>query len=121
MFPVVIFPVRRHPSYPFFHLRHPTSLMLLSRVFSVAVSIPVVLHLCHCDCLPLSSPLTLYDIPVIPHLHRASIVVLLRLCCGHHCIIFHYSVHFAAVVCLPSPIGYSPRSESLCATMLDPL
>ena len=104
--PVDIFLVRRRPSYPFFHLRCPISLMLPSRISSAAVSIPVVPHLCHCSRPPLSSPLIVSAISIIPHFHYASIVILPRLCCSPHCIIFHRSVYFSAVVSLTSLIGY---------------
>ena len=120
-FPVNIFPERHRPSDPFLHLRYPTSCMLPSHISSVAVSIPVFPYLRHPSCPPLSSPLTLSAIPIILRLHRASIFILLRLCCGPYRVIFHRSVYFAAVVCLPSPIGYSTHSASFCTTLLAPL
>ena len=92
-----------------------------ARISSAALSIPVVLNLLHRACPLLSSPLTLYAIPIILHLHRASVVILPRLCYSPHRIIFHRHVYFAAVVCLPSWIGSSPRSPSLCTTLLAPL
>ena len=88
---------------------------------SAATSIPVVQHLRHLSRPPMSSPLTFYVITIILHLHRASISILPGLCCGTNRIIFHCSVYFAEVVCLPSPIWYSPRSVSLCTTLLAPL
>ena len=95
--------------------------MLTSRISSTAISIHIVPHLFHHTFMPLSSPLTSSAIPVIPHLYRASILILLRLCCSPHSIIFHRSVSFAAVDCLPSLIRYSPRSASFCTTLLAPL
>ena len=65
-FPDDIFLVRCHYFNPFCHIHCPTSLMLLSRISSTAVSIPVVLHLRHHACLPLSSSLILSTIPIIP-------------------------------------------------------
>ena len=117
-FPVDICPFRCRPSNPFRHNRRSTSLMLPYRISSTAVSIPVVLHLRYRDRPPLSSPPTLSAIPIIPHLHRASIVILLHLCCSPHRIIFHRSVYFDAVVCLPSPIGSSPCYLSFCTALL---
>ena len=92
--------------------------MLPPRISSATVSIPVVPHLLHHDFLPLSSPLTFSAISIIPHLHRASIVVLPRLCCGSQHIIFHRPVYFTAVFSLPSRIGSSPHSASFCITLL---
>ena len=60
------FPVRHCYSNPFRHLRRPTSLLLPSRISSSALLIPVVPHLCHRDRPPMSSPLTLSAIPIIP-------------------------------------------------------
>ena len=95
--PCKYFPVRRRSSNQFRHLRRPISLLLLFRISSASVYIPIVPHLCHSSHLPLSSLLTLSSIPIIPHLHRASIVILPRLCCGSRCIIFHCHVYFAVV------------------------
>ena len=93
--------------------------MLLYRISYTTSSIPVVPHLRHHARPPLSSPLTLSAVPIILHLHRASIVILPRLCCGPYCIIFHRSVYFPVVVCLPYPIGYYPLSALFCTTLLD--
>ena len=120
-FPVKILPVRFRPSNPFCHIICPTSLLLLSHIYSAAVFIPVVPHHRHHDLPPPSSPLIWSAIPIILHLHCASVVILPRLCCGPHQIIFHCPVYFYAVVYLPSWIGYSPRSDSLCTTLIAPL
>ena len=61
--PVDIFPVHRCPYNPFSHIRCPIYHMLPSYISSAAVYIPVVLHLRHRACPPLSSPLTLSSIP----------------------------------------------------------
>ena len=92
--------------------------MLTSRFSSTTVSIHVATHIRHHARPPLSLPLTLSAIPIIPYLHRASIFILPRLCCGYHCIILHLPVYSAAGVCIPSRVGYSPRSGSLCTTLL---
>ena len=105
----------------FFHLRCPTSLLLPSRIYFASVSIPVFPHLRHRACPPLSLLMTLYAIPIIPHLHRASIVILLCLCCGSHRIIFHIPVYFVSVFCLPSCIGSYLHSALFCNTLLAPL
>ena len=102
------FPVCRRLSNPFRHLGCPTSLLLSSRISSAAVSIHVVLYLRHHARPLLSSPLTMSAIPIILNLRHASIFILPPLCCGPHLIIFHCSVYFSVVVCLPSPIIYSP-------------
>ena len=95
--------------------------MLPSHIFSAAAAIPVVPHLCHHARLPLSLPLTLSAISIILNLQCACIVILPHLCCGPYRIIFHSFVYFAAVVCLPSPIEYSPCSTSFYTTLLSPL
>ena len=64
--PCKYFPVRRRYSKPFLHLCCPTSLLLPSRIYSTAVSIPIVPHIHHRDLLTLSSPLILSAIPIIP-------------------------------------------------------
>ena len=120
-FPVNICPVRCRTSNPFCHLCRPTSLLLSNRMSSTSVSILVVSHLFHHARPPLSLPMTLSDILIISHIYRTSIVILPCLCCGTLCIIFHCSVYFAAVVCLPSPVGSSPCSVLFCTTLLDPL
>ena len=104
----------------FCHLHHPTSVLLPSCISSAILSIPIVPHLRHRARPPLYSPLTLPAISIIPHIHRASVVVLPCLCCGPHPIIFHRPVYFAAVVCLISRIGYSPWSELFCTTLIAP-
>ena len=119
--PVNICPVRSCPSNPFFHLRRPRYHMLLSHNCSTAVYIPISPHLCHHAHPSLSSPLTLSSISIILHLRRTYIFILWRLCCGPYHIIFHRSVYFAAVVSLPSLIGFSPCYASFCTTLLDPL
>ena len=50
-----------------------------SHISSAAISIPVVPHLCHHAHPPLSSPLTLYAIPIVLHLHRDSQLLSSRL------------------------------------------
>ena len=121
LFPVNIFPVCCRSSNSFHHLRRPTYLLLPSRISSTEVSIPVVPHLRYLDSPPMSSPLTLSAIPIILHLHHTYIVILPRLCCGPHRIIFHRPVYFAAVVCLPYPIGSSPCYLSFCTKLISPL
>ena len=97
MFPVKIRLVCRRSSNPFCHLCRPKSLLFPSRISSATVSIHIVPHLLH-PARPLpSSTLTLSAIPIILHLHRSSIFILLRLCCGPHHIIFHLPVYFSAV------------------------
>ena len=118
LFPVNICTVRRRSSNLFCHIRRPKSLLLPSRISSIAVFIHVVPHLHHHDNLSLYSPLTLSANSIIPHLHRTYIVILPRLCCGPHHIIFHHSVYFSAIVCLPSRIGYSTRSALFCTTLI---
>ena len=75
LFPVDIFPVRRCPYNPFRHLCRPTYHLLPSHIYSATVSIPIVMHLLHRDCPPLSLLLTLSVIPT----YRVSIVVLIAL------------------------------------------
>ena len=53
-------------------------------------TIPVVPHLRHHALPSLSSPMPLSAIPIISHLHCASVVILPRLCCVPHLIIFHH-------------------------------
>ena len=120
-FPVDILLVRCRPSNSFSHLRCPVSLLFPSHISSVAVSIHIVPHILRRACLLLSSPLNLSAIPIILHLHRVFVVILLYLCCGPYHIIFRRSVYFAAVVCLPSPIGSSPCYALFCTTLLAPL
>ena len=85
-----------------------------SHISSIAV--PHLLHCCIHPCCPASPPpcwsATVFTTDIICHTH------LLHLCCGPYHIIFQRSVYFAAVVCLPSPIRYSPCSESFCTTLL---
>ena len=95
--PVNIFSFCHRPSNPFCHFRRPTSLLLPSHISSSAVSIPVVPYILHRACPLLSSPLTFSVIPIIPHLHRASIVILPRLFYGSRRIIFHRPVYFVTV------------------------
>ena len=99
---------------PFFQ---PISPSTSSHIYSVAFlhilrrrMYPYLPPIRHRSCLPLSSPLTFSNIPIIPLLHHASVVILLHLYCGPHWIIFHRFAYFDAVVCLPSCIGSSHRS-----------
>ena len=75
LLPVGIFPVPCRPYNPFRHLRRPIPHLFPSHISSVAVSIPVVLHLLHRARPPLSSPLTLSAIPT----SRVSVAVLITL------------------------------------------
>ena len=120
-FPVDICPFRCRSSNLFRHLRRHTSLLLPPRICSASVYIHFVPHLRHHYCPPTSSPLTLSSIPIILHLHCASIVILPRLCCISCRIIFHHPVYFATVVCLPSRIEDFPCSASFCTTLVSPL
>ena len=92
--------------------------MLPSHISSAAIFIPVVPHLHQRARPPLSSQLNLSNITIILHIRRTSIVILPLLCCGPYHIIFHNSVYFATVVCLPSPIGSSTLSTLLYTTLL---
>ena len=84
-------------------------LSLLSQIYNVTIV-----------CRPYPTP-TLSEIPIIPHLYCASIVILPRLCCSPHRIIFHRPMYFATVVCLHYRIGSSTRSASFYTTLLAPL
>ena len=50
-----------------------------------------------------SPPPTFSSISIIPNIYRASIVILPRLCCVPHCIVFRSPVSFATVICPHSP------------------
>ena len=119
----------------------PTAAILITPAISSAIE-PIIPHLLrHCIHLLLSlSPLSLFfyiftaaiirrpsppptlsAIPIIPHLYRASIVILPRLCCGSRRIIFHRPAYFSAIFCMTSWFRYYPCSASFCTTLLSPL
>ena len=115
---LVVVPSQYLPSPSLFF--QPIFPSLSSHIYFVAVprilrrvSIPVFPHLQHHAHPPLSSPLTLSAISIIPNIRCASIVVLPHCCCGSHRIIFHGFVYFAAVVCnkLLAPLCSTPPSS----------
>ena len=97
---------------PKYHnIRRPASLLspvlrLLCRRIHIPVSPSPLSPLSHIYTAAIarrpSPPPTLSAIPIIPHLYRGSVVILLYLCCGPHYIVFNRPESFAAVVCLRS-------------------
>ena len=65
---------------------YPTSLLSL-------ISVAAIVHL------PFI-PLTLYEIPTLSRISVASVIILMRIRCGPHCIVFHILASFNAFVCL---------------------
>ena len=110
------------------YLCHPTSLLSpVSRILHRCIHILVYLStmsLLSCISnavivLRTSPPPALSYIPIILHLYRVSIVILLCLCCGPHLIIFNFPAYVAAVVCLPYRIRSSPCSALFYTTLLN--
>ena len=82
----------------------------------LSVAIPHLLRFSIHICCPASPPLCSST-----YVFTADLVwypYLTRLCCSPYTIIFHSYVYFAAVVCLPSPVGSSPHSASFCTALL---
>ena len=81
-----------------------------------SVSVPHLLHRRIHPCCPVSPPLCLsaavFTADLVCHTY------LPRLCCVPYHIIFHLYVYFAAIVCLPSPVGSSHRSDLFYTTLL---
>ena len=90
----------------------PISPSLSSHISSV--SIPH-LHRTHPYC-PASTPpflsAAVFTADLVCHPYLPCI------CSGPYHIILHRSMYFAAVVCLPSPFGFSPCSASFCTSLL---
>ena len=96
-------------------LFQPISLYPPSHISYVAV--PHLLRRRIHPCFPKSPPLCSYASVFTAELVCHPYIPCL--CYGPYRIIFHRSVYFVAVVCLPSPVGYSPRSASFYTTLLN--
>ena len=110
---------------PFFQ---PTSPSPSSNISSVAF-LYILRHRIH-PCCPASPPPCLsaavFTANLVQHLYYPASPPRLhcyppRFCCSPYCIIFHHSVYFAVVVCLPSPIVSSPCSALICTTLFAPI
>ena len=86
----------------------------LSHISSVAVPHLLCRHI-H-PCCPASPPMcssaAVFTSDLVYHTY------LPRICCGPNRIFFHRSVYFAAVVCLPSPVGSSHCYAPFCTKLI---